>query len=122
MRLNFIFIVSVLTSKTREKLKKNVSKFVDDFDIVHCPSEDCWTYDEDTKQCSLKTNNPCWSLTCNYNQIRIEFESRLFGTEDDESPSPFRGDTEPVWDETLAKWVVVCRIGECGMTAHAVWP
>merc|ERR1719348_2789624 len=52
-----------------------------------CPSDECWNWNSNTTSCDLETDvnrpNCDYTLTCNYDSFRIEFDTQLFGTADD---------------------------------------
>ena len=81
--------------------------FVDEINILFhsdypCPTADCWTYDEETKACSMIPK--CATLECGATSFDITFKSELFDLEDDQSPVTFAtGIAAPVWDETQWK-------------------
>merc|ERR1712227_63931 len=77
-----------------------------------CPSTTCWDYDNDSQTCTLKQT--CMELTCDYGEMIMGFNSKIFGFEDPTKISP-----EPTVDSTKADGVhftKTCTLGECGMT------
>ena len=74
-----------------------------------CISDDCWTYDENTKQCEL--NPKCAQVKCEAKEMSVVFSNELFGKENGaESISP-----TPVADENTSGYVLQCELGQCGM-------
>ena len=87
-----------------------------------CPS-DCWQFDAETGECSLPDNSDCFELTCGYDKIDLNFESRLFNVGDQDvegsgsTVEPFGADNAPEFSTDAGKWVMNCTLGECGMDA-----
>ena len=78
---------------------------------------DCWRWNADTEQCDIRNDDPtCFTLTCDYNAVNVEFASKLFDITDNQSPSPFTdAQLNPTWDSSRGKWIMDCAFGECGM-------
>ena len=72
-----------------------------------CPSDDCWSYNEDSEQCEL--NDACSSVKCEAKEMSMVFSKALFGEDNGaETISP-----TPVADGD--DFVLQCELGQCGM-------
>jgi len=67
-----------------------------------CPS-DCWTWDQDIGHCQLKTpaTADCFTITCNFDNIDLEFSSKLFHVDDNQTPNPFDKSCKIAYSENL---------------------
>jgi len=89
-----------------------------------CPSDECWNWNSNTTSCDLETDvnrpNCDYTLTCNYDSFRIEFDTQLFGTADDpEAALEFFGsdaNCRPTWNATDNKYVWDKELGACDQT------
>ena len=77
-----------------------------------CPSIECWTYEEATQSCSMKTE--CATLSCDATNFGITFSSELFNL--DNSGTTFAGGLAPAWDGVDSEWFFNAPLGESGMT------
>ena len=78
-----------------------------------CPSIDCWTYDETTQSCAIKSE--CATLTCGATAFDVTFKSALFNLDDNQNAVTLAGELiSPEWDGT--QWTSKVPLGENGMT------
>ena len=53
--------------------------------------------------------------------MKIEFDSKLFGVEDNDLSYPFGSDQcSPVWDDAAGKWTFDQELGTCGMKVESL--
>ena len=82
-----------------------------------CPSETCWTYDENIHECALKSDGGCFEVKCDYNDFHLTFKSDLFGIEN-AATGPFQ-QTDPAcapsWNAATGEWNWKHELGNCGM-------
>ena len=45
-----------------------------------CPSTKCWDFNSTTGKCTLRTNQNCYSVTCEADKIVVTFIPELFGS------------------------------------------
>jgi len=83
---------------------------VDGGDGTPCPS-DCWQWNLTKKQCELKANNACFTVTCTATDMTVAFDSKLFDVQDSDV-TPF-GVDGPQFSTSTSKWEKQCGLGSC---------
>lgn len=84
-----------------------------------CPS-DCWNFDEDALTCAIDETKGCFALECEFDQINLSFQSKLFGVADSDA-APFGAEAyQPTFDSGEVLWKMDCALGACGMAVANV--
>ena len=73
-----------------------------------------------TQKCELLYG--CSKVRCHSNKIHISFKPGLFGLGPEETKTIFgfsdvKSELQaiPIWNDNIDVWVVICKLGECGM-------
>jgi len=77
---------------------------------------DCWEFDTEDLKCKMKKDDSsCYNLDCQYDSMNLDFDSKLFGVEDNQSPNPF-ADQPGTFSFSDGRWRSSCDIGACEMS------
>lgn len=73
-----------------------------------CPSDACWTYDEDARSCTR--NTACSALSCGSTEMSFEFDANLFGLEEDMEVQ-WAAEASPSWDAEKGRYALTLGLG-----------
>ena len=73
-----------------------------------CPSDACWTYDEDARSCTR--NTACSALSCGSTEMSFEFDANLFGLEEDMEVQ-WAAEASPSWDAEKGRYALSLGLG-----------
>merc|ERR1712088_1059907 len=87
-----------------------------------CPSDTCWSYDDDSHTCTLIQSTDCSTLMCFHDFMAIAFSGAVFGiNDDDQEDATWAGEVKPAYNtEVSGAWGVAVPLGEMGMTHKIV--
>ena len=82
---------------------------------VHCPSVNCWTFNEVDQKCELKAIQSCYTLSCEFDRIEFEFGQDFFGSQStDEILVNDPEQCKPTFDANASKWSFSSLLSDCG--------
>ena len=85
--------------------------------LLHCPSEECWIYNEHSAECEPTQGANCYQLECAFDAMNFFFKPELLDIFDREQfsvNSKSENACLPLWDSEMNRWKLSYKLGNCG--------